>query len=158
MVYSNERTILKELQTVLNNKLMDMVRTVAQRSEDEVVFNVAQFSDASLNDQLIEHEEFGLIFVDDSGYESEPEVGQSVINTVRIGCQAIIIDRGNLARDISLLRMALAELILNSDFDFETFSSTKVESTKPTPLDFGAKDSSIKYVASGVVAIFKLGF
>ena len=158
MPYSNERTILKEVQTRLNEGFMDKAREIAQRSNDPVEFNIATFSDMSLNDLLIEHEEFGLIYVQDSGYESQPSLGNSVINTVLVNIQAIIIDNGNLARDVSLIRMTLAEMLLNEDYDLENSSSIKVESTEPTPLDFGAKEDSIKYVASGVVARFQLGF
>lgn len=158
MPYSNERTILKEIQTKLNADFMAKAKEIAARSGDEITFNVKAFSDASLNDLLIEHEEFGLIYVQNGSYESQPSLGNSVVNTILINIQVIAIDKGDLPKDVSIIRMTLAELLLSEDYDFENSSNIKIDGTEPTPLDFGAKGSTIKYVASGVIARFQLGF
>lgn len=148
----DELSILKELTSVVQARFDSRAIAIAQRSNSAKTFNVTDFSNFSLEDQQIKHEEFGLVHIVNSTYQVQDIVNgpHDAVQTVVYSIQVIIQDKGDLATQVSLARMALAETLLKEEFDLERFYDYVIEGTQPTPLDFGAKNDTIKYVMAGI--------
>lgn len=157
MDMTDELTILKEITTVLKRDFMAKAKEVAERSRNNISFNVADFVNISLNDYIAEHEEFGIVMVQSSGYQSDNTLGRDAINEINYEIQVITLDKGDTATEISIIRMAIAELLLREDLDFLSSCSLVIESTEPFPLEFGPKEARIKHVLSGVTVKVSLG-
>lgn len=154
----NEIELVKELVRLYNDNFETKAAEIATASELTKQFTVTNFSDLSLDDALVKHEEFGLIYAESSDWEFQFRNGpnKAGINTVTINIQVILAEKENTFAQIAIARQALVRLLLDDDLEF-LFQNTNFQITSTTPIDISPKGTENRYIGCGIKVAFKIG-
>lgn len=153
----NELKILKEIRDRFNTDFMRVAEEIGHASGENPNFNIDEFSDLSPADQLAKSDEFGLINIINTSYQTQDTLERAMIQTISLAVQVVIIDRGDIAKQISIARMALVEIVQKSDFDFMRYAGLDLSSTEPTQLEFQGPGDNNCYFLVGIVLQLKIG-
>ena len=154
----NELTILKQLQTELNNNFNTNKDKVATASGATTSLNITKFQSKSLNEQILEDDYIGLIYIKSTTYNVADSPHPQGTQEIMYSIQCIFPDNGDLTTDISIAQMAIKDTILDHKQAVSAYGGMVIQSTEPTPLEFGPKGDTITYVMAGLTATITIGF
>ena len=156
----NELTIRNDLKEMMDTYFNAELRKSADIAGISNVFTVNNFSLAALGDSLLEHDYVGIIHIINSEYAVQPINNNSAEQEIDYSIQVIFPDDGDWATDVSLVRDALAKVVLNSDYRSLALNASadiKITSTQPESLDFSA-DGGGAYTIAGIIVTIKIGY
>lgn len=153
----NEITLRNKIIDKCNSDFMNNVRKTAVLSGVEAKFDVKEFTEMTLDEAIIKHVEFGIVYPVESSFEFSGLPHSIIMNEITFMIEVCFIARKQLANQISLIRIGLVNTMANLEEDIIEMSGIRIETT--SPIDFGAldDDNDTRYVGCGINAKLKIG-
>lgn len=156
----NEITIIRNLQTILNSKFDTRAGEIATQSGVTKRFNITNFTEKSLKDGLINHEEFGTIYVSSNNVEVTLNMGveRAIINRMSFDIRGVFLSQSE--EDMIqayLVRSTLIDIISQEDYEDIGASTVQIESIDPVEFQSPGKNG-LRYNSSGIIVSYNIGF
>ena len=158
MYSTNELFIRDEIATAMNQDFNSAAERVvdALGQDYSKTFNISSFETTSPEEILRKADEFGTVYIGQSDFKRVGKLGQKhLTNEIVIEVIAWILKKGDDTNQVSILRMALVEVMRNREFDFEKYSDWEIESSGS--IDFSPETTENIYTGSGIIVKVKTG-
>ena len=150
-------SIIEELRTTMSAKFNDYVDEISKEAGFDKDFTIGEFYTKSLRDVLVGHDDFGIIYHLNSVYPAPLGVNETITReTVNIAIEVVILDRGDVLRQLSLVAKGIARTLTVPVYDFRRYCGLKIQTTAPSQFDPRASsggDLQTQFISAIIISV-----